>query len=227
MSRSHPFPRHAAPILALAAATLAACGGGGGAATDEPVAPAPAAPAALAAIDGVVADGPLAGVAVCYDLNDNAACDAGEPASAPTDADGRYALSIPAAEAGRHAVVAEVPASAIDRDTGAPVGTAIVLLAPATGQGGSQSVFVSALTTLVQARLERDGGSLAEAASFVQANAGMALSPLQDFTAAPAGADTRLAATVARMATTAWYRQTDMAAGAVGQIGGGGGDHVR
>lgn len=219
MTRSHPLPRHAAPILALAAAAaLAACGGGGGAASEEPVAPAPAAPAALAAIDGVVADGPLAGVAVCYDLNDNAACDAGEPASAPTDADGRYTLSIPAAEAGRHAVVAEVPASAIDRDTGAPVGTAIVLLAPATGQAGSQSVFVSALTTLVQARLERDGGSLAEAASFVQTNAAMALSPLQDFTAAPASADTRFAATVARMATTAWYRQTDMAAGAVGQI---------
>ena len=173
------------PLAALCATALLlqACGGG-----DDPPAP--------VAFSGVVADGPLQGATVCYDLNDNAACDAGEP-SATTDADGKYAFDVDAAAAGKHAVVAVVPATAIDKDTGLAVGAAFVLTAPPTGGAGgsgAQSVFVSPLTTVVAHTVADAGLSVAEATARVQAQLGLAVSPLADFTAAGASADLGLAA---------------------------------
>ncbi|MGH8848934.1 MAG: hypothetical protein ACREXQ_17055, partial [Polaromonas sp.] len=67
--------------LALSAAVaLTACGGG----SDGP-----------ANLSGVVADGYLNGATVCLDLNNNMACDAGEP-SATTTAGGKYSMAVPA-----------------------------------------------------------------------------------------------------------------------------------
>ncbi|MEO8280618.1 MAG: hypothetical protein ABI564_13060, partial [Ideonella sp.] len=187
-------------------ATLAACGGGSGSdGADQSAAPLPvpaaSAPAvALATISGRVADGPLAGVQVCYDLNDNAACDAGEPATASTDSDGRYSFGVDMAAAGKHRVIAVVPASAIDKDTGAAIGTALQLVAPASGVDGTQQVFVSVLTTLVQSAMDTNGQSLADASAFVATQAGLTVSPLADFTA-DLSAGSIQAATLARLST--------------------------
>lgn len=180
-----PLPAGLTLAVACTAALLQACGGS----DDEPLPPAPV------QISGVVADGPLQGATVCYDLNDNGACDAGEPtAAAPTDADGKYSFSVDAAVAGRHAVVAQVPATAIDKDSGAAIGAAIVLVAPPTGSAGAQAVFVSPLTTVVAHTAADTGTTVAEATARVQAQLELAVSPLADFTAAGANADLGVAA---------------------------------
>jgi len=183
-------------LSALLLAALAACGGSGTA----PPALAPVAPteAAAAVITGRAVDGPLQGATACYDLNDNGACDAGEPASAPTTADGAFRIEVPMAEAGRHRVVVDVPASAIDADTGGAVGRAFTLRAPASGTSGNHAVFVSPLTALVQAHIDNSGAALAAATELVQTQAGLALSPLADFTTGSDEAQ-RHAARVARL----------------------------
>jgi hypothetical protein len=168
-------PRLGGGVTLLAVAALTACHDvGGGHGDPDPV--------TTVAVSGVVADGPLAGAAVCYDLNDNAACDSGEP-SATTDADGKYSLDIANEAAGQHAVIAEVPATAVDKDTGLPVGTAFTLKSPPSGSAGAQSVFVSPLTTLVVDVAGSQGTSTAEALAQVQAQLGLAASPLADFVA--------------------------------------------
>lgn len=200
------------PLAALLLATLAACGGSGGGST--PQAAAPVTPA-LAVISGSAVDGPLQGATACYDLDDNGACDSGEPVSAATDAAGRFALRIDPAVAGRHRVVVDVPASAIDGDTGTAVGRAFTLRAPASGRSGDHSVFVSPLTTLVQAHMDQSGATLAEAVELVRSQAGLALSPLDDFGAGSDEAQ-RHAARVARLVQlTALVQAADLA-GVVG-----------
>lgn len=174
-------------VAACAAALLQACGG-----SDDP-APAPDPVPATVAISGVVADGPLQGATACYDLNDNGACDSGEP-SATSDADGKYSFSVDAGVAGQHAVVAQVPATAIDKDTGAAIGAALVLLSPPTGTSGAQAVVVSPLTTVVAHTAADAGIAVAEATARVQAQLGLPASPLADITAANAAPELVLAA---------------------------------
>ena len=180
--------------LALA---LPGCGGGGGgsAAPAEPAPPPP--PPASVAIGGVVSDGPLQGATACYDLNDNGSCDAAEPVSSATDANGNYLVSVLATDAGKHAVVVTVPATAIDQTTGAPIGVALTFRAPPTGSSAAQSVFVSPLTTLVLGQMRATGASAADAAAFIQAQAGLSISPLADFGGNTAGA--QQAALLARL----------------------------
>lgn len=185
MRPHHVPPRMGALTLV---ATLAACGGG-----SDPPAPTPA----PATISGVVADGPLQGATACYDLNDNAACDSGEP-SATSDADGRYTFEVDPSAAGQHAVIAEVPATAIDQATGNAVGVAFVLKAPPSGLATAQSVFVSPLTTLVADVAASRGLTPAEATASVQSQLGLGASPLADYVAA---ADTQ-ALTLARTLNT-------------------------
>lgn len=203
---------HPSALLAAAAASLlAACSGGGGG--DTGAAPAPAATSAT--ISGRAADGALRGAIACYDLDDDGACGAAEPRSAPTAADGSWRLEVAAAEAGRHAVVVEVPADALDADTGAAVGRAFVLRAPATGATGSHSVFVSPLTTLVAAEMAEAAVTRAQAEQRVAARAGLLISPLADFTA-EAGDAARHSARTARLALLTQFEQIDALAGAVG-----------
>ncbi|MDT7833801.1 hypothetical protein [Aquabacterium sp. OR-4] len=162
--------------LVAAAALLSACLGSGDDAAEAPV-----------ALSGQVVDGPLQGAVVCLDLNDNGQCDSGEPQSI-TDADGRYRLDVAAGEAGLHAIVAMAPPGAIDKETGAAIGTALLLKAPPSGTPGAQSVFVSPLSTVVADTAALNGISVAEAAASVQAQLGLAASPLSDFTASGADA---------------------------------------
>ena len=171
---------HPLATLCAVAVLLPGCGGSG----DDP---------APVAVSGVVADGPLKNAKVCYDLDDDGVCNNGEP-EALTDADGKYSLSIAAADAGKHAVLAEVPATAVDKDTGAEVGAAFVLKAPPSGSAGAQAVFVSPLTTVVANTAADAGISVAEATAQVQATLGLSVSPLTDFTATDAAADVALAA---------------------------------
>jgi trimeric autotransporter adhesin len=194
MQRNRIHRRNVSPSLALSTITLAllaACGGGGGSSNDPPVVVEPP----PVAISGVVADGPLSGATVCYDSNDNGQCDAGEPtASAVTDANGSYSLNVPAALAGRHAVVAMVPATAVDKDTGQAIGAALTLRSPATGSAAAQSVFVSALTTLVADVVKDEAKSLAAATFQVQSALGLTVSPLSNFVGQPAAAEAAVAA---------------------------------
>lgn len=176
-------------LSALGAAALTACGGGGSDAPADPPA------ATTQAVRGVVADGPLSGATVCYDLNDNGACDPSEP-SGTTDADGRYGFDIDIAAAGQHAVIATVPATAVDKDTGLPVGTAFTLKTPASGSTTTTDVFVSPLTTLVADVAASQGVTPAEAAATVQSQLGLSASPLANFVAATDGEAAKLAKTV-------------------------------
>lgn len=198
------------PLSALLLAALAACGGSGPAPQTTTLAP----PAAVV-ITGRAVDGPLQGATACYDLNDNGACDSDEPMSAATDAAGRFSLRVEAAAAGRHRVVVDVPASAIDADTGAAVGSPFTLRAPASGRGGDDSVFVSPLTTLVQAHIDATGATLVEAVELVRSQAGLAISPLDDFTAGSSEAQQH-AARVARLVQLTVQVQAADLAGVVG-----------
>lgn len=102
--------------------------------------------------------GTLRNVVVCLDLNANDACDAGEPASAATGADGRYSLSYdPAAVSGAASaqLIAPVktgdpaaPTTAFDSYNPAVAATsADYLMRRPAGSGGA----INPLTTLVQA----------------------------------------------------------------------------
>ncbi len=200
--------RPALAVLATAAALLLqACGNG----SEAPAAQ----PAATVSISGRAVDGPLQGALACYDLNDNDACDAAEPSAAPTPADGSFTIAVEPAAAGRHAVVVEVPASAIDADTGAAVGRRFVLRAPASGSAGSQAVFVSPLTTLMRAHMAATGATLEQARTLVQAQAGIEFSPLIDFTLDTTAA-ARQTARVARLVQLTANEQTAALAAVLG-----------
>lgn len=98
-------------------------------------------------LSGVVADGYLSGAKVCLDANSNGKCDAGE-AWSTSDANGAFTISgIASGQEKQFPIVAEVPATAVDKDTGTSVGVAYSLTAPAG------SAFVSPLTTLVNEQM--------------------------------------------------------------------------
>lgn len=148
-------------LSAVCAALLSACGGGSSGSEDS----------ATTSVSGIVADGYLKGATVCVDINSNAHCDAGEPVSAVTDAEGRYSIpDVPQDDAASSPVVAVVPETAQDSDdiqydVNATVGSSYVLMAPAGKTG-----FISPLTTLVQAAMLDDPSlSANEAANRIKA----------------------------------------------------------
>jgi hypothetical protein len=217
MNGSNNLGRLGALGLVAAAAWLAAgCGGGGGGGgSGGGDGGGGGGGTTSITITGKAVDGALQGVTACYDLNDNRVCDAGEPTSGPSAADGSFSIpGVPQASAGAHRVIVEVPASAIDADTSAAVGTAFTLVAPATGN--VDAVFVSPLTSIVQQQMDATGQSRAEAAAFIQQLAGLAASPLADFTAANS-TDNAKAANVAKLVLLTTLQQTDAVAAAVGQ----------
>jgi len=209
--------------LALACAgalAIAGCGGGGGGSGGLPGGTG-GTPVPTAAVSGVVADGLISGATVCYDLNDNGRCDDDEPKSTETGVDGGYTLSVPAAEAGKHAVIAVVPATAIDQDNpGTPVGVAFTLKAPAQADA-SLPVFVSPLTDAV-VQLMAAAGTNDPAAAIEQLTLalGLTLSPLDNFIemrstgTAEEQAAAQLAATYAQVLTELKKNIGEVAAGA-------------
>ena len=194
--RRRRAPALALTTLATATLLLTACGGGGGASSaDTPTTtdPGTVPPAGQVTISGAVAIAtPLQGATACYDLDANAACDSGEP-SATTGTDGRFALAVDTAQAGRHAVVAQVPATAIAAGSGAAVGTAFTLRAPASGVSDAHAVAVTPLSTAVAHLSAWAGLPTADAAAAVQRSLGLDASPLADYVAAADAQAARLA----------------------------------
>lgn len=153
-SQSHPVLRssnHA--MLAVAVAALAACGGGG---STDPVAE----PAPPATLSGTVAvNGLVQNAVVCLDLDASNTCDAGEPKSAKTGADGAYRLSFdpavvtPQQVAAASLIAPQVPGAPTDGgttiDTADGVATAdtAYVLRQVPGKAGQ----INPLTTLVSA----------------------------------------------------------------------------
>ena len=155
-----------------AAVALTACGGDGGdtAASPSP-APAPATPSTVTMNGQVARSGTLKNVVVCMDLNANNACDADEPASAPTGADGLYTLTYDTSKISADQVAAaqliapvltgdpSAATTAIDSDfpTIAATTSSYVLTRPAGSAGP-----INPLTALVQAGI---AGGMTEAAA--------------------------------------------------------------
>lgn len=126
---------------------MAACGGGSGSSSGT------------STLTGNVADGYLTGAKVCLDKNKNGVCDTGEPTTT-TGSGGAYSLSgLSDNDASAYPLLVEVPASAVDSDTGAAVGKSFVLKAPA-GKSG----FVSPISTLVQQKLDSGAATTVDAA---------------------------------------------------------------
>ncbi|MFK8080902.1 MAG: hypothetical protein AB8B97_11510 [Granulosicoccus sp.] len=105
------------------------------------------APAAGKTIQGRVADGYIQGATVCVDINSNESCDDDEP-SAMTGTGGLYDLIIPVGAEDKP-IVANIPAAAIDEDTGEAIGQPLVFIAPA-----DHPEFISPITTLVHQELQ-------------------------------------------------------------------------
>lgn len=138
------------------ASVVAGCGGGGGSGSG-------ATGASTTIMSGIVADGYLTGAKVCLDKNSNSICDAGEPVGTTT-AGGAYSIAgVTAADIAAYSVIAEIPPTAVDADTGLPVGQAFTLAAPA---GAS---FVSPLTTLVQDKVATGATAASAVAAVGQA----------------------------------------------------------
>lgn len=131
---------------------------------------------------------------VCLDVNTNGACDATE-AQARTGVTGAATLKVPSTRVGQYPLLAVVGTDAVERDHGA-VPTRYVLQAPADRPG-----LITPLTTLVQAHVEVAGVGTAAAAAFIQAQAALAQSPLQD------DAGTARTATLARLVVLTLQRQ--------------------
>lgn len=132
MKSSHPC---ALTALALAASTLlAACGGSGS--DDEP-------PPAARDISGVVLDRSLNNATACLDLNDNRACDAGEPSAATANG----AFTISTTEAADAIVL--VQAGPQSSTSEGPVTAPYTLTAPL-----GRHAVITPLTTLLQSELD-------------------------------------------------------------------------
>ena len=201
MSRSTTTTRPPARLLrstplAVALASgllLSACGGS----DDEPAAVTPT----LVDQTVTVIDGPIRGATVCLDLNDNDACDTGEP-RATTGTDGSATLTGLAAETlAAHAVLADVPADAVDADHGV-VGTAFQLKTPA-----GKPAVVSPLTTLVAAHMANAGGTAAAADTALAEQLGLSGSLFDNFTGKTDAAATQ-AAVLARLVVVATQKHT-------------------
>ncbi len=140
--------------------SLTACGGGdsgGSAAGGGP----DVEPPVLLNVSGQVADGYLAGAKVCLDVNENKQCEAGEPFAltmgkllSEVDRFGQFIIEVDPTlypDPGKFPLFVEVPADALDQDTGGEVGKGFTLSAPA-----GRPDFISPITTLVQQQLEKN-----------------------------------------------------------------------
>lgn len=188
-------------VAAAVAALAAGCGGGSssGGASSEPA----TTPVAVRVIDGAISN-----AQVCLDVNNNGACDAGEP-TARTDPLGNATLDIVSTDAGKYPVLAIVGTDATDADHG-KVTTGFVMKAPA-----DKPAVVSPLTTLVQNAVEKTGATSDNAAANVLSLLGMKVSLFQDYTADKSVQGTTLGA-VARMVVVTQQKQTEVISGAIG-----------
>ncbi|WP_236892994.1 hypothetical protein [Desulfoluna limicola] len=158
-------------LLSMIAATLLAAGcsgGGSGGSTPDPT------PAQVPeSVSGVVADGYLVGAKVFSDRNGNKKWDDGEPFTKTIDG-GTYKLE--GENLDKYPLVVEVTATVIDEDTGEAVGKPYVLSAPI-----GKPEFISPITTLVQARVEKDGLTIDDAEAAIQNQLGTSADLFSDY----------------------------------------------
>lgn len=157
--RTRPSPLSLALLGSVCgglALSLAACGGGGS-----------SSPSANS-VSGVVLDGPIQGATVCLDLNANQQCDSGEPASTPTDAQGRYTIAGLTADQQNSGKewIAVVPVGATD--AGTPFTQPFVLRTAANQPG-----VISPFTHMVQVAMDQGAGDQAAAQAAVAAQLGL------------------------------------------------------
>ena len=181
-------------ITGLFIGGLAACGGGGGGSSTTST------PATPATLSGKVIDGYITGAKVCLDVNSNNVCDAGEPTTTSGE-NGAWSLPAYAGSIAGIQVIAEVGATASDKDTGViGAGNTYSLMAPAAA-----SATVTPFTTMVVSTIAAGGGesrvSIGEALSNVSARTGIPVVKLvaNDY---KENGDTKLA-TVAQVTTVA------------------------
>lgn len=178
-------------VLAAIALGLTACGGG----SDDPPAPDPTpdpTPGLVTLQGQVTRNAALKNVTVCLDLNGNDQCDADEPKSAPTGADGKYLLQAPESDAASGRLIALVragdpadAATAIDANKPAQAATTAdyVMSRPAGSDGG-----INPLTTLVQAGVAV-GMTEAAARANVAVQLGLAEGKIDDYQDDPTASD--------------------------------------
>ncbi|MEI2745629.1 MAG: hypothetical protein V9G22_09380 [Ottowia sp.] len=127
---------------------------------------------------------------VCLDLNANDACDAGEPTSAPTGANGMYSVTaMPAQTTGvRLIAVVKANLTADASNPAQPVTTTTdyVLKRPAGSAGG-----INPLTTLVQVGVAA-GMSNSQARTNVATQLGIAAGKIDDYQGDPPASDTQV-----------------------------------
>lgn len=130
---------------------VAACGGGSSSnSIEEPsIGEGHTTDAQTTAVAGRVADGYLQGAVVCVDINENGSCDEDEPQTVSGQG-GSYNLDIPD-DATDKPILAIVPATAIDEDTGKAIGKELFFSSP-----GDKPSFISPITTLVHQALKQN-----------------------------------------------------------------------
>ncbi|HEM7888123.1 TPA: hypothetical protein U2Q27_001714 [Burkholderia cepacia] len=185
------FSKH---VLGLSiAAALAACGGGGDSGPAQPPTGGGSTPTTpTPAVTGKAIDGYLAGATVCLDLNNNGACDSGEP-SAVTDGNGQFSIPYGGDATGKTLLVQVTPTTT---DLSRPAGfrfpatfTLSQIVQPASSQ------VVSPLTTLVSAQMQT-GLSRSQAIAAVQGLLGGQVDPDADYLANKDAATQSLASQV-------------------------------
>ncbi|WP_300673893.1 hypothetical protein [Desulfoluna sp.] len=124
-------------------------------------------------VSGIVADGYLVGAKVFSDRNGNKRWDEGEPFT-KTLPGGKYKLE--GDDLDQYPLVVEVSVTVIDEDTGQAVGKPYVLSAPM-----GKPEFISPITTLVQARVEKDGLTVDDAEEAVQNQLGTSADLFSDY----------------------------------------------
>lgn len=185
------FSKH---VLGLSiAAALAACGGGGDSGPAQPPTGGGTTPTTpTPAVTGKAIDGYLAGATVCLDLNNNGACDSGEP-SAVTDGNGQFSIPYSGDATGKTLLVQVTPTT---KDLSRPSGfqfPATFTLSQIVQPTSSQ--VISPLTTLVSAQMQT-GLSRSQAIAVVQGLLGAQVDPNADYLANKDTATQSLAAQV-------------------------------
>lgn len=186
----------------LALLALSACGGGGGGGgglplgllppPPPPAAPPPPAPPGPVSVNGkVVVLGPIGNAVVCVDRNANGACDAGEPASGKTAADGQYRFSYTPTDAADAAKLAAAPllarivpgavaAGGSYESDGSGTPVPLSTRAYHLGAPASLRAQINPLTTLVQAAIAT-GIAADRARALVAAQLGIPAAGIADY----------------------------------------------
>lgn len=151
---SHSLRPVPAVVSLLVASVLSACGGGG----SSDATGGTSAPTTLTLSGQVMGNGAIKNAVVCLDLNANSACDADEPASVKTGADGAYSIVVETAKVSQAQVSAaaliapQVPGTLDDgkatvdmADPTAPHTTKAFVMRQVVGKAGQ----INPLTTLV------------------------------------------------------------------------------